>query len=38
MNTKVLPALGRLRQEAQKVNASLGYIARLCLKKKTIKE
>jgi hypothetical protein len=30
----VIPALGRLRQEDQDMNTSLGYIARPCLKKK----
>jgi hypothetical protein len=30
----IVPALGRLRLEDHKLDASLGYIARLCLKKK----
>jgi hypothetical protein len=30
----VIPALGRLRQEDSKFEASLGYLDRCCLKKK----
>jgi hypothetical protein len=32
--TPVIPAFGRLRQEDHEFKASLGHIARLCLKKK----
>jgi hypothetical protein len=32
--TPVIPVLGRLRQESLKFKDILGYIARLCLKKK----
>jgi hypothetical protein len=31
--TPVIPALGRLRQEAQEFQASLGFMAGACLKK-----
>jgi hypothetical protein len=31
--TSVIPALGRLRQEDHDIQASQGYIVRLCLKK-----
>jgi hypothetical protein len=31
--TSVIPALGRLRQKDPKIEASLSYIARLCIKK-----
>jgi hypothetical protein len=33
--TPVIPALGSLRQEKHEFKASLGYIARACLKTKT---
>jgi hypothetical protein len=37
--TRVIPALGRLRQESCEFQAILGYIVRLCLKnKKEIKK
>jgi hypothetical protein len=32
----VIPALGRLRQEDQKLWASLSYIARTCLRKRKV--
>jgi hypothetical protein len=35
-STPVILALGRLRQEDLRFNASLGYIQRLCLKEKKI--
>jgi hypothetical protein len=34
----VIPALERLRQEDQELEDSLGYIVRLCLKKKKKKK
>lgn len=34
--TPVMPALGRLRQEDHKFEASLGDIARVCQKKKKV--
>jgi hypothetical protein len=36
--TPVIPAFGRLRQEDHEFKASLGHIARLCLKKKDKKK
>jgi hypothetical protein len=33
----VIAVLGRLRQEDHKFKTSLGYISRICLKKKKIK-
>jgi hypothetical protein len=35
--TTIIPALGRLRQQYRELEASLGNIARPCLKKKTEK-